>query len=29
VTGPVIVVGDDGYELDRDGDGRACEPTGN
>lgn len=29
VTGPVIVVGDDVYELDRDGDGRACEPTGN
>lgn len=25
VTGPVYVVGDDIYELDRDGDGVACE----
>ncbi|GAT11765.1 G5 domain-containing protein [Mycolicibacterium novocastrense] len=27
VSGPVYVVGDDIYELDRDGDGVACEPT--
>jgi len=27
VAGPVRVVGDDIYELDRDGDGIACEPT--
>jgi Excalibur calcium-binding domain len=26
VEGPVIVVGPDEYELDRDGDGIACEP---
>ncbi|CAJ1580304.1 hypothetical protein [[Mycobacterium] wendilense] len=26
VTGPVYVVGDDIYELDREGDGVACEP---
>ncbi|KKW64652.1 membrane protein [Mycolicibacterium elephantis] len=25
VSGPVYVVGDDIYELDRDGDGVACE----
>jgi len=27
VAGPVRVVGDDIYELDREGDGIACEPT--
>ncbi len=27
VAGPVYVVGDDIYELDRDGDGVACERT--
>ncbi|WP_409370889.1 excalibur calcium-binding domain-containing protein [Mycolicibacterium novocastrense] len=27
MSGPVYVVGDDIYELDRDGDGVACEPT--
>jgi hypothetical protein len=27
VSGPVSVVGDDIYELDREGDGVACEPT--
>jgi hypothetical protein len=26
VTGPVYIVGDDIYGLDRDGDGVACEP---
>jgi hypothetical protein len=26
VTGPVQVIGSDVYELDRDGDGVACEP---
>lgn len=26
VTGPVHVIGNDIYELDRDGDGIACEP---
>jgi hypothetical protein len=26
VTGPVYIVGQDIYELDRDGDGVACEP---
>lgn len=26
VSGPVYIVGDDIYELDRDGDGVACEP---
>jgi hypothetical protein len=25
-TGPVRVVGDDPFDLDRDGDGEACEP---
>jgi len=28
VSGPVYVVGEDVYELDRDGDGVACEPKG-
>jgi hypothetical protein len=27
VSGPVYVEGDDVHELDRDGDGVACEPT--
>jgi hypothetical protein len=27
VRGPVQIVGEDVYELDRDGDGIACEPT--
>lgn len=27
VEGPVTVIGDDIYELDREGDGVACEPT--
>ena len=26
VTGPVTVIGYDVYKLDRDGDGKACEP---
>jgi hypothetical protein len=26
VAGPVYIVGDDAYGLDRDGDGVACEP---
>lgn len=29
VRGPVYVVGPDDYELDRDGDGIACEPEKN
>lgn len=28
VSGPVYIVGVDKYELDRDGDGKACEPKG-
>jgi hypothetical protein len=28
VTGPVYVVGYDEFDLDRDGDGVACEPWG-
>ena len=28
VEGPVHVIGSDPYELDRDGDGYACEPYG-
>jgi len=27
VQGPVYVIGEDVYELDREGDGVACEPT--
>lgn len=26
VTGPIFIVGEDIYGLDRDGDGKACEP---
>ena len=28
VSGPVFVIGRDIYKLDRDGDGKACEPRG-